>query len=248
MGFSLLNHPAMGVPPFMDTPNWEIPSSGWVYTPYLWCSSDKLIFPNGSNRIQMVLCSKTFHSWQSLLIHSHSLSLNVCAKEMFSNSWIPTFLDISHWRSSPSPSQGPGTIGGRFENVGVENTEEHRSGGYGWLQIGHGMGFKMVKACNYPPSILFCGATVCLFFLDMFRIQTRNPSFTVGGSIVATMCSPNTYHWLKSLIPLLLTATSTEEHGRSWKNHEESLPGIQAKIVFTFLGPRWGNWLPTNQI
>ncbi|CAL1144168.1 unnamed protein product [Cladocopium goreaui] len=46
---------------------------------------------------------------------------------MFSNTRIPTLLDISDiYEFPPSPSQGPGTIGGRFENVGVENTEEHR--------------------------------------------------------------------------------------------------------------------------
>ena len=31
-----------------------------------------------------------------------------------------------------SPFQGPGTIGGRFENVGVENTEEHRPVCFHW--------------------------------------------------------------------------------------------------------------------
>ena len=187
-------------------------------------SSDKLIFPHGSNRIQMVLSSKRFRSWQTLLIHSHSLSLSKirseCAKEMFSNTRIPTLLDISDiYEFPPSPSQGPGTIGGRFENVGVENTEEHRSGL--WMAmanmvpkhsecqvhgIGHGIGFKMVWAWNYPPSILICGATLFVGFGYVLH-PNQEPSFTVGGSIVATMYSPDIYHWLKSL-------QNMEDHGR----------------------------------
>ena len=154
---------------------------------------------------------------------------------MFSNTRNPTLLDISDiYEFPPSPSQGPGTIGGRFENVGVENTEEHRSGL--WMAmanmvpkhsecqvhgIGHGIGFKMVCLSLKLPTKHFELRCYSLFVVFGYVLHpNQEPSFTVGGSIVATMYSPDIYHWLKSL-------QNMEE---SWKNHE-SLPGIWAQIA-----------------
>lgn len=155
---------------------------------------------------------------------------------MFSNTRIPTLLDISDiYEFPPSPSQGPGTIGGRFENVGVENTEEHRSGL--WMAmanmvpkhsecqvhgIGHGIGFKMVCLSLKLPTKHFDLRCYSLFVLFGYVLHpNQEPSFTVGGSIVATMYSPDIYHWLKSLQNMEQIMNPCQESG-----HKSRLTGF----------------------